>query len=190
MKARPGEGAGCTLPQAGGRPDLWWLLALPLYQLLGTLRHEGSHALAAIAAGGRVRALAFWPTYTAGTGWRWGYVQWTGAGGWLIVAAPYFCDLATYALAFALWQAWPKAPRWVRLNLLVIGLVSPLVDTLYNYLGALWGGNDVARLLAVLPAGAVHAGLLGATALYVAGLILICTPALLRRRGRAPAPSG
>lgn len=27
------------------RADLFWLAALPAYQLLGTLRHEGSHAL-------------------------------------------------------------------------------------------------------------------------------------------------
>ncbi len=164
------------------RSDLWWLAALPFYQLLGTLRHEASHALAAVIAGGRVRALAFWPTYRAGMGWRWGYVAWEGPGGWPVLAAPYLCDLATYVAAFALWWACPRAPRWLRLNLAALGLVSPLVNTLYNYAGALGGRNDVSELLRALPPLAVHGALASASIFYIAGLAVI----LCRRPARAP----
>jgi hypothetical protein len=30
------------------KTDLLWLLAYPIYQIIGTIRHEGSHALAGL----------------------------------------------------------------------------------------------------------------------------------------------
>ena len=33
--------------------DWIWLFAYPAYQIIGTIRHEGSHALAVVMEGGR-----------------------------------------------------------------------------------------------------------------------------------------
>ncbi|NIN63998.1 MAG: hypothetical protein GTO63_04630, partial [Anaerolineae bacterium] len=55
------------------RKDLVWLLATPLYILIGTLRHELSHAIVALLLGAQIERLVFWPTWSE-TGFRWGYV--------------------------------------------------------------------------------------------------------------------
>jgi hypothetical protein len=34
--------------------DMLWILAYPIYQIIGTIRHEGSHALVALLEGARV----------------------------------------------------------------------------------------------------------------------------------------
>ena len=155
------------------RKDLVWLLAWPVYQLIGTLRHEGSHALAALLAGVRIRAFAFWPSVHPGRGLLWGYVAWEGRVGWPVMAAPYLCDLLTYALSFCLLTRLAISRRWVWLNLVVVGLASPLVNSLYNYLGALRYQNDVAYLLRALPGWAVHVVFLVAIAVYAVGLALV-----------------
>jgi hypothetical protein len=43
------------------RRDLLWSLAYPVYQIIGTIRHEGSNALAATAEGVEVKKFVFWP---------------------------------------------------------------------------------------------------------------------------------
>jgi hypothetical protein len=48
------------------RKDLLWALAYPVYQIIGTLRHEGSHALAAMAEGAKVTKSVFWPNFHLG----------------------------------------------------------------------------------------------------------------------------
>jgi hypothetical protein len=166
------------------RKDLVWLLAWPIYQLLGTLRHEGSHAAVVLLQGGRVQEFVFWPVIRAGRGFAWGYVRWEGPVTWAVAAAPYLCDALTYALCFCLLARVAIARRWLRLNLAIVGLASPLVNSLYNYLGALRGRNDVAYLLRVLPAGWVHLFFVLSIAAYVLGLVSI-----LRARG-AGLPDG
>ena len=54
------------------RKDLLWGPAYPVYQIIGTIRHEGSHALAATAEGARVTNFVFWPSFDLG-GFQWGY---------------------------------------------------------------------------------------------------------------------
>ncbi|HXZ95421.1 MAG TPA: hypothetical protein VEG28_05905 [Dehalococcoidia bacterium] len=46
--------------------DLVWLLAYPIYQIMGTFRHEGSHALAAMAKRAKVTKFVFWPAFDLG----------------------------------------------------------------------------------------------------------------------------
>jgi hypothetical protein len=41
--------------------DLWLLLAFPLYQTFGTIRHEGSHALAARSKGADITEFVPYP---------------------------------------------------------------------------------------------------------------------------------
>ena len=152
------------------RRDLLWVLAFPIYQLIGTLRHEGSHALVALLSGARIREFVFWPSIRPQRGFLWGYVLWEGRVSGLVMAAPYLCDLLTYALFFGVCMAVPVRRRWVWLNLVIVGLLSPLVNSLYNCAGSFWRRNDVAQLWPVLPAWAVRLCFALAIALYGLGL--------------------
>jgi hypothetical protein len=152
--------------------DLAWLLAYPLYQVLGTVRHEASHALLARLEGARVREFVFLPRIEDGL-ITWGYVRCDGPVTWITTAAPYFVDLLTFIVFFVI-QRRPHLPRWLWLNLVVIGLVSPLLNSAYAYQNGFWRpSSDVGRLLHTLPPLAVHL-YFGATILgYVAGLTLV-----------------
>jgi hypothetical protein len=138
------------------RKDFLWALAYPVYQIIGTIRHEGSHALAAMAEGAKVTEFVFWPNFDLGK-FQWGYAGWEGSTTWFTIAAPYFCDLLTFFIALLIiLEAKPK-PRWLWFNILIIGMLSPLVNSAYNYFGGVAGGyNDVGRLLSALDPVAVH----------------------------------
>ncbi len=56
------------------RADLLLALAYPLYQIVGTLRHEASHAAIARLEGTPIERFVFWPTIRDGLGFSWGYV--------------------------------------------------------------------------------------------------------------------
>jgi hypothetical protein len=151
--------------------DLLWLLAYPVYQTIGTARHEGSHALAAALEGAHVTKFVFWPSVVPGNGFFWGYVDWDGATDWLTLAAPYVADLITFILFYWLCTRVRFARHWLWVNTVVIGLISPLVNTAYNYTGAGDSTRDVGQLLTLLPSAAVHAYLLTTLTLYAAGLV-------------------
>jgi len=137
------------------RRDLLWILAYPLYQLIGTVRHESSHALAAVLQGASIDQFVFWPTLT-GSGMRWGFVSWSGPTNWVALAAPYLCDLTTFVLFYLICTRLRFRRHWVWVNLVAIGLISPLVNSAYNYLNGLRGGGDVAALLQALGGPVVH----------------------------------
>ena len=138
------------------RKDLLWILAYPVYQTIGTIRHEGSHALAATAEGAGVTKFVFWPNFDLG-GFQWGYVGWDGSTTWFTIAAPYFCDLITFFVALLVILEIKPGRRWLWFNILIIGVVSSLVNSAYNYFGGVHGGfNDVGELLWVLNPVAVH----------------------------------
>lgn len=155
------------------RIHLLWLLAYPLYQVIGTLRHEASHALAAVLQGAEIIEFAFLPTLREGFGLSWGYVRWRGATGWVTLAAPYLCDLLTFAVffAFCMWALFRW--RWLWLNLVILGMISPLINSGYNYAGGFWRANDVGRLLDALPPWGVHAFFILSLAAYLAGIVLV-----------------
>jgi hypothetical protein len=150
------------------KSDLWWCLAYPLYQLVSTFRHEGGHALAATLEGAHVSRFVFWPSMNNGH-FYWGYAQWQGSTSWFSLAAPYLLDLLTASLTFWLLWRFAHLPHALWLNIGIIGLLSPLVNSAYNYFGAFTNsGNDVARLLNLLPPVPVHAYF----ALTLAGYLL------------------
>jgi hypothetical protein len=157
------------------RKDLLWLLAYPLYQLLGTFRHEASHALVAVFQGARIQEFFFWPSFSD-SAFRWGYVSWSGSTSWVATAAPYLCDLATFALFFLICARWRLRRHWVWVNLVAIGLVSPLVNSAYNYLNGLLGRGDVAQLLHELPGAAVQGFFAVTLLLYAGGLVWTLWP--------------
>jgi len=120
------------------------------------MRHEGSHALAAMAEGAEVTKFVFWPSFYQGR-FQWGYVRWVGSTTWFTIAAPYCCDLLTFFIAILIiLEAKPK-PRWLWFNILIIGMLSSFVNSVYNYFGGVAGSyNDVGRLLSVLDPIAIH----------------------------------
>jgi hypothetical protein len=159
------------------RKDLWWILAYPLYQLIGTLRHEASHALAAVMQGARITEFVIWPTRG-----RWGYVNWEGSVTPAVMAAPYICDLLTFLVFFLVCMVirFDKR-RWIWLNGIALGIISPLVNSAYNYWGGLRGPNDVGKLFETMNPAMVHGYFWLTIGVYLAGLFLTFTESRMAR---------
>jgi hypothetical protein len=155
------------------KADFLWLLAYPLYQCIGSLRHEASHAVVGWLEGATITAFVFWPTLDQHWGVGWGYVGFSGPRSWLTSAAPYAADLSTFGLFFWLCMRVRFPCRWLWLNAVIVGLISPLVNTAYNYRGAPGGTNDVGYLLQVLPPLAVHAYFALTMVLYGMGIWVV-----------------
>jgi hypothetical protein len=81
----------------------------------------------------------------------WGSVRWSGSTTWLSLAAPYFCDLLTFLSGYCLLRARMGVPRWVQVQIFVVCLISPIINSLYNYQG-IWHNprSDVARVAAAI----------------------------------------
>jgi len=147
------------------------MLAAPIYIVYGTLRHEAFHALAVTLEGAKLIEFVFLPQFREGRGFRWGYVAWEGSIDWLVTAAPYFGDLVTFLVFLLLCMMLPFKHRWLWLNLIILGMASPLVNSLYNYSGGcLFRRNDVGFLLIVLPGLLVHIYFIATMTLYAIGV--------------------
>lgn len=148
-----------------------WILAYPLYQLIGTLRHEASHAIVAVIQGARIKEFVIWPTPG-----HWGYVNWEGRVTIAAIAAPYICDLLTFLVFFSgCMIARLGKRRWIWLNGVVVGIISPLVNSTFNYWGGLRGPNDVGVLLLEMRPAVVHGYFWLTIGLYLVGLTLVFT---------------
>lgn len=118
------------------------LLLFPLYQTVGTIKHEGAHALAAIYAGFDIQRFVFWPQRDLGT-FTWGYVLFgmDGPDGPIPVKVPryvrlmpYYVDVVWYAVGILLSRLIDiegTIAFW-RVGLLVTFMVLPVVDVMYN----------------------------------------------------------
>lgn len=179
------------------KSDLLWLLALPLYEVIDTVRHEGSHALVALGEGAKINRFVVLPSIIGGQ-FSWGHVSLSSPTNWGVLAAPYLCDLFTFLLCFFLSTRFLFKSHWVWMNVLILGLVSPLFNSSEGYLFAfLSPGSDIAQLLHDLPPLVVHAYFILTIVFYVLGLLAILrptyppsasspmmqTPPLQRRRG-------
>ncbi len=162
--------------------DWLWLLLLPVYLILSTYRHESAHAIVATLQGAEVLKFVFWPSFDANGKLYFGYVLWQGGEtNWLVDAAPYFMDILTYSLFFPI-VYWVKF-RWhsLWLNLVIIGLFSPIINSLYNEIR----GGDVRDMLAVLPDFPVHACFLLGLGLAVLGLVFTFTNSTQAKKERS-----
>jgi len=155
------------------KTDLLWVLAYPLYQLISTFRHEGAHALSAWLEGAKIQEFVFWPSVHETWGFRWGYVQWEGDTDWLTTAAPYIIDLLTFLLFFWLCMRARFERRWLWVNAIAIGLLSPFINSIYNYVGGLDSLNDVGNLLRELPPLPVHLYFILTLILYLVGMVVV-----------------
>ena len=121
-----------------------------------TIRHEGSHACAALFEGAEIQAIRLLPGMDNELGFYFGYVLHTGEVTWLTDSAPFIADaIFLVVAAFLLWKL-PQGSRW-RFYTLMFGIISPLADLTYAYQSGLWrSGTDVADLFLQLPSLAVH----------------------------------
>lgn len=110
------------------------LIGYPLYQILGTIRHELSHALAGIIQGIGVREIHVLPSHIDGK-WYWGFVRYgvSDLPRWWVYLMPYFVNilhiiaglwLVPYVAKFGIIHAWYAA--------IVLTLFSPVLDVVYN----------------------------------------------------------
>src|SRR4051812_23211718 len=103
------------------KSDAWWLLAYPIYQFIGTSRHEFSHAAAAIWQGAHITGVKLLPSVHPTMGFLWGYVNFKGGHpDWVTISAPYFCDLLTFACFGFLCIHFRRMPHWLWLNVFVL----------------------------------------------------------------------
>jgi hypothetical protein len=173
--------------------DWLWTIGLPIYILIGTARHELAHAFAATLEGARVQGIHLIPSLTPHHGVLWGYVNWTGTTTWLSLAAPYFCDLLTFLLGAWIFCSRITMPRWIRVQVFVIGVLSPAINSLFNYAAALYNPTaDVARVVTTVPFGWVVAWVVVSLAVYwVSIFFLVKSHTWGQRQGRArPAHGG
>jgi hypothetical protein len=63
--------------------------------------------------------------------------------------------------------------KYIWLNLVIIGLISPLANSLYNYLGSPGPNTDAGRLLEALPSNVVHGYFLLTLSVYILGIFLV-----------------
>jgi hypothetical protein len=158
------------------KQDLLWLLASPIYLTIGTIRHEAGHALAAMWQGAEITEFVFLPGLRDGELY-FGYVRWMGGDtNWLTTAAPYFLDLLTFSLCFALCYFGRFKRHWLWLNLAILGIISPLINSGYQYFKPGLGmEGDIGWLLGNLPTNWVHGYMITTIALYLTGLLLVFT---------------
>lgn len=107
------------------------------------------------------------------SGGRMGYVDVAGGNPeWLWVAAPYLCDVLTFAIGYAWASRIPPSRRWLFINVVAVMLVSPFVNSAYNYRGVS-GTNDVGYLAQQLGHQPVHTFFISALILYAVGIVRV-----------------
>ncbi|MFA9403868.1 MAG: hypothetical protein ACERKY_12495, partial [Anaerolineales bacterium] len=100
-------------------------------------------------------------------------VQIAGSTDWVFLSAPYLVDLITFAIFFCVCMWLLIRRKWIWLNLVIIGLISPFANSLYNYWGSAGSSNDVGKLLEILPSNVVHGYFLLSLSVYVIGIFLV-----------------
>jgi len=119
-------------------PWIWHLIAYPIYQILGTLRHEGSHAIEVMWHGGVVWQFQILPHFYRGS-FYWGRVRWvnplSAEKAIRVLKAPYYVNAACIAWGVVLGRAVllevVALDHIARFGLIML-LLSPAIDTLYN----------------------------------------------------------
>ena len=154
------------------RSDAIWLLMLPVYMALDTLRHEASHALAGWLFGGNVLEIHFLPNRNLGH-FSFGYTVLTVELNWLILGAPFIVDMIVFAMAFWLCLHYQQMPRWLWVNVVILGMFLPALDTYQAWWGSQERMNDAAHLLKMTSPWLVHGCFLLALRLYAIGILIV-----------------
>jgi hypothetical protein len=118
--------------------------------------------------GAKITEFVFWPTQG-----YWGYVAWDGPVTAASLGAPYLCDFLTFVLFFSVCMLVLFKRRWIWLNGIAIGILSPLINSVHNYRGRFGGKNDVGKLLEMLPENIVHGYFWVTISVYLVGLVIV-----------------
>jgi len=126
---------------------LWHLLAYPVYQILGTIRHEACHAIVARSFGASIVEFKFLPHRREGK-WNFGYVRWVGdldrGQRNFVKKAPYLLGVVMIVCGVWLHTLYEfKEFHWFVFATVML-VVSPVVDLVYNLFKALvWKRGDL-----------------------------------------------
>jgi hypothetical protein len=160
-----------------------WALLYPLYQIIGTARHELSHAVTGVLQGGTLLDIRLLPMHDPVRGWFWGYARFAGPTHWTVAAAPYATAIALFALGAWICSRFRGMPAWMWMNCFILGVLSPCFDIAYNLAKVYFRGNgDVYELMRALGPIRVQAIFLGALIAMGVGI-----GAMIRARLSAPA---
>jgi len=152
--------------------DLLYLFGAPLYLLIGTLRHELAHAVVALLEGVTIKSFVFWPSFFRGK-FCWGYVLMKGERDWLVIAAPYFLDFLCVMIVLIILWRFSSRSHFLWANLVIIGMVSPFVNSAYQYIRSFVGNRgDVYSMKGELPDALIHIYFIVTILIYAAVLYL------------------
>jgi len=110
------------------------VLLIPIYQIISTLRHEGAHALTAMAYGFPIITFKVLPHRFEGN-FYWGRVSWlpTDKDRSLIYMMPYIVNLLFIAVGVLL----TKLVEWSSFHIYAVAMIllviSPAIDMVYNF---------------------------------------------------------
>jgi hypothetical protein len=145
------------------------LLMWPIYQIIGTARHELSHAVMARWQGATITGIHVLPSWRPGAGLYWGSTSWSGGHTtWLVGAAPYFYDLLTALLFTWICSRLIRRNWWLWFHCWAFGLWSPLLNSACAYLFGIRPAsrNDVASVMRSAPKELVHLWFIVTLAFY------------------------
>jgi hypothetical protein len=140
---------------------------------VGTARHEMSHATAASLEHARVTRILVLPRWH-GDHILFGYASWIGPVDWMVTAAPYFIAALMVAAAVATCLVVRRLAHWVRVNTIVLAVLSPLVNSAINdRAGVFRRRGGVAELLSALPPATVQAYFWVSFLVCLVGLVIV-----------------
>ena len=152
--------------------DLWWVFAYPIYQIIGTIRHEGAHALVGWLQGAEITSFNVFPKIVNGQIW-WGSVSYFGGNtNWLFDIAPYFFDLFWFILTLIILLFIPIKRHWIWINIFIFGIFLSLFNSFYNYLKHFLNMyGDVTGLFFDLPNFTIHLYFIITILIYITACI-------------------
>lgn len=149
-------------------------------------RHEAGHAAGALLFDeARITSFSILPRISEQGALIRPHVRVAGSTSAMTRFAPYLLHVAGFLIFLPICLATLRLRRWIWLNLVILGLFLPLLDTLGNYaVGLVRARSDVGRLLGAWPDGWVHLYFLGTIAFYQYGSYRVLeTRALTGERG-------
>jgi len=133
------------------KSDLSWLLGAPFYILINSLRYQLAAILMVSLTGGTILNKSFLPTFGNGGWLRFSTVRWQGGVDWLILSAPYLADLIFFVCIAAITYNFRIKHRSVLINLIIIGLLFPILNSGYSYICSAFVQTDMTRIIDLMP---------------------------------------